>query len=266
MAFERRGGATVAASCRCRLPLQVLAPVELDDPASVVSVLNPTGGLVGGDRLAIDLALGDGAHACLTSPSATRVYRTSGPPAVQDVRVTVGAGATFEWVPEHTIPYPGSAFRQRLDVTLGEGARLIAVDAFAAGRVERGEAWRFARLESALSIRDARGWRCLDRFALDGSGAARWAGAGVTAGHPYFATVLVAADDLRALEAFAAEAGDLLGGRRGVSAAAGALPRGGVIVRVLACAAPALLGALDATWALARRHVLGLPALALRRT
>ena len=53
--FEQRGAATVVAGCRYTLPLQVLAPVALDDPAAIVSILNPTGGLVGGDRLSIDV-------------------------------------------------------------------------------------------------------------------------------------------------------------------------------------------------------------------
>ena len=50
--FERRGAATVLARSRFTLPLQVLSPLVLDHAAAVVSILNPTGGLVGGDRLA----------------------------------------------------------------------------------------------------------------------------------------------------------------------------------------------------------------------
>src|SRR5207247_544030 len=78
LALERRGGATVLSRCRYSLPLQVLAPLALDDRAAVVSVLNPTGGLVGGDRLAIDVVVGPAAHACLTTPSATQVYGAGG--------------------------------------------------------------------------------------------------------------------------------------------------------------------------------------------
>ena len=59
LVFERRGGRTVLTRSRYTLPLQVMAPVDLDDPAAVVSVLNPTGGLVGGDRLTIDVAEGE---------------------------------------------------------------------------------------------------------------------------------------------------------------------------------------------------------------
>src|SRR5205814_416747 len=102
--------------------------------------------------------LRSGAHACLTTPSATKVYRTVAGPAEQTVRLTLAPGARLEWVPDHTIPFAGSAFQQRVEAEVPEGAALVLIDAFAAGRVARGEAWRFALLDSALSVRDARGW------------------------------------------------------------------------------------------------------------
>jgi urease accessory protein len=261
LAFERRGPATVLARCRSTLPLQVLAPLALPDPAAVVSMLNPTGGLVGGDRLAIDVDVGAEAHACLTTPSATRVYRAPGPAAEQHVRLTIGPGATLEWVPDHTIPHAGSALRQRIDVELADAARLILVDAFAAGRIARDEAWRFARLESTLSVRDCRGWLVHDRFVL--TGVTGWGGLGYTEGHPYFATVVVVGGS--DWEAFRREAAKVLADCSAVRGGAGILARGGVVVRLLASSAPGLLGAVDALWAMGRQSVLGLPPLALRK-
>ena len=79
-----------------------------------------------------------------------------------------GPGAIVEWVPDHTIPSAGAALRQSFDVEVADGARLILIDAFAAGRVARGEAWRFALLDSALTVRDARGLLLHDRFVLRG--------------------------------------------------------------------------------------------------
>jgi urease accessory protein len=259
LAFERRAGRTVVAGCRWTLPLQIMAPVALDDEATVVSILNPTGGLVGDDRLTIDVHAGEGVLACLTTPSATKVYRTIGGPAEQTVRLTLAAGARLEWVPDHTIPFPGAALRQRLQADVAEGAVLILVDAFAAGRVARQEAWRFAVLDSAIVLRDARGWLLYDRLLL-GSGVS--AGSlGMAEGHPYVASVAVIADT--GIEAFVAGLDDL--SVPGACAGAGLLPRRGALVRVLAADAPALQRAVDDIWAAARRHVLGLPPLALRK-
>lgn len=253
---------TVLARSGSTVPLQVFAPMGLDDSAAVVSIVNPTGGLLGGDRLSIDVAVGPGAHACLTTPSATKVYRTAGPPASQDVELRLGAGAIAEWVPDHTIPFAGSALRQRIAVDVGAGARLILVDAYAAGRVGRGESWAFARLDSAITIRDAAGWLLLDRLVLTAGGSLDPRGLGVTEGRPYFGSVVVVADDV---DAFRRRVGAHFAAHRETIAAAGALPRRGALVRCLAPSAPALLDAVAAIWGTARREILGLPPLPLRK-
>ena len=170
--FERRTAGTVLTACRSTVPLQVLAPLALPDSAAVVSILNPTGGLVGGGRLLIEVEAGPGAHACLTTPSATKVYRTAGEPAHQEVTLRLGPGAVIEYVPDHTIPFAGADFRQSLRAEVGAGARLLVVDAFAAGRVARGEAWRFARLESALQVATRAGRSC----AIASCYGSRWPG------------------------------------------------------------------------------------------
>jgi len=266
LGLERRGGATVVARCRFTLPLQVLAPLALDDPAVIVSILNPTGGLVGGDRLSIDVAAGADAHAVLTTPSATRVYRTDGDPATQTVRLRLGPRAVVEWVPDQTIPFAGSAFRQAIDVEMDENAGLVLVDAFSAGRLARGEAWRFTLLESAVSVRDRQGWLLRDRFVLRQGSAPdqpRWDGLGLAESHAYLASVAVlgsfdetrfAADVARR----AAECGD-------VQVGVAQLARGGALVRCLARGAPGLGQVVDQVWAAARAALLGLPPLALRK-
>jgi urease accessory protein len=260
LGFERRGPRTIVARCRYTLPLQVLAPMALEDVAAIVSVLNPTGGLVGGDALSIEAEVGPGAHACLTTPSATKVYRAESAPATQDVVLRVADGARLEWVPDHTIPHAGAAFRQVLSAEVGEGAALVVVDAFAAGRVARGEAWRFALLDSTLTIRDRGGPVLHDRFVLRDGGPR---GLGVTEGRPYFATVVVVAD--AGVKAFV-ERVAALDDDAAVDLRAGRLARRGAVVRCLAADAPALVRALEAVWAAARIEVLGLAPLALRKT
>ena len=259
LTFERRGERSVLAACRWTLPLQILAPVGLDDVAAVVSMLNPTGGLVGGDRLSVGVTVGAGAHACLTTPSATKVYRTAGAAAEQTVRARLAPHACLEWVPDHTIPFTGAALRQRLTADVAQGSTLLVVDAFAAGRVARGEAWRFALLDSALVIRDARGWLLHDRLVLrDGQPGP---GLGLAEERPYVATVALIAD--AGLAAFVDDVAALAAADLDVGAAL--LPRRGVLVRCLAADAPALGRGLDAIWAAARRRALGLPPLALRK-
>ena len=258
--FERRGGVTVLARSRFSLPLQVLAPVALGDAAAVVSILNPTGGLVGGDHLEIDVRVGPGAHACLTTPSATKVYRTAGDVAVQEARLRVEAGAILEWVPDHTIPFAGSAFRQSITVELGAGARLILVDAFAAGRVAREERWRFQLLQSTLDVRDAGGWLLLACVAL---GAGAGDGLGMTEGAPYFGTMVVVGGEVASARTALAEVAAALVDAR---AAVGATRREALVGRCLAPSAPALTEAIDLLWRAARAALCGLEPPALRKS
>jgi urease accessory protein len=264
--FERRGRATVVAGCRYTLPLQVLAPVALDDPAAVVSMLNPTGGLVGGDHLSIEVHVAEGAHAVLTTPSATRVYRTAGEATEQIVRLSVGPRAVVEWVPDHTIPFAGSALRQTITADLDETAGLILVDAFSAGRIALGEAWRFTLLDSAVSIHDRGGWLLHDRFVLRGRARKddpAFDGLGFTESQPYFASIAVVGEFDR--DSFAAEVAEVVADGDGVRLGVALLPRRGALVRCLAPTAPALVDAIEGCWRLARRALLGLPALALRK-
>jgi urease accessory protein len=177
------------------------------------------------------------------------------------VCLTVAAGAALEWVPDHTIPHAGAAFRQRLCAHVGPGATLIAVDAFAVGRVARGERFRFQRLESALGVTDDEGWLLHDRFVLDGD--AGWAGLGFCEGAPYVATVAVVtpAPAAGVARAAADAVGPVVGARAGV----GRLPRRGVLVRCLADTAPALGAAVRAVWDAVRGVALGAAPLDLRK-
>jgi urease accessory protein len=217
--------------------------------------------VLGGDHLRMEVRAGAGAHALLTTPSATKVHRADGPPAVQEVCLTVGAGAALEWVPDHTIPHAGAAFRQRLCAHVAADATLIVADAFAVGRVARGERFRFRVLESALTVSDGEGRLLHDRFVLGGD--AGWGGLGFCEGAPYVATIAVVTTVPVAKVARAAsDALALVAGARG---GVGRLPRRGVLVRCLAGTAPALGDAVRGVWAAVRDVAMGAAALDLRK-
>ena len=68
-------------------PLRVLKTLYPEGAAIAHQVLvHPPGGIVGGDRLEIKLDLQPLAHAVLTTPGATRFYRSAGAAGVQHVR------------------------------------------------------------------------------------------------------------------------------------------------------------------------------------
>jgi urease accessory protein len=265
LAFERRGARTVLTERRFTLPLQALEPIDLDGSGvATLMLLNPTGGVLGGDVLETSVTLGPGTHVCLTTPAATRVYRSTGPSSVQRFVASVGEGACLEYLPEHLIPSPWARLRQTTDVSLAAGATLLLADAWAVGRVARGERWRFDALDLGLIVRDERGLllkerSLLDRVQRDGLGGAE--------GFGYLATFVAAAPAIEGWDALARRIFDTLaaldvGARFGVTA----LGRGGVLARLLCPSAPALEASVLTLWAACRRLLLGLAPIALRKS
>ncbi len=227
-------------------------------------LLNPTGGVLGGDRLETRLELGAGSHVCLSTPSATRVYRSSGPPSVQRLTARVGDGARLEYVPDHVIPSPGARLIQSVEVTLGPGAAAILCDAWSVGRAARGESWRFDLLDSGTQARDAEGLLFKDRVVL--GGAQGWGGLGAAEGMAYVATIACLAPAHAGLDDLAVDlTGALATTVTEVKAGVTTLARGGVMARLLAPTAPALQRAVEAVWATCRMHLWGCAPAALRK-
>ena len=115
-------------------PLRVLASLYPETPAICHNVLvHPPGGLVGGDVLDIDIALDPGAHALVTTPGATRFYRSTGAPATQRLRASLADGARLEWLPLETIAYSGCLGENLMRFALAPGAEMIGWDVLALG-------------------------------------------------------------------------------------------------------------------------------------
>lgn len=115
-------------------PLRVLKSLYPEGPGICHNVLvHPPGGLVGGDVLDIDVQVGAGAHALLTTPGATRFYKSNGQQAQQRTRLQLAAGARLEWLPLETIAYNACAAVNHVEFELAEGAQLLAWDVTALG-------------------------------------------------------------------------------------------------------------------------------------
>jgi urease accessory protein len=150
--FARRGPNTILAQSRFSLPLQTLTPLTLADGAAYLMLLNPTGGVLGGDHLITKIEQEAETHVCLTTPSATRIYRTLEKPAILETVIRVGEGAALEYFPDHVIPHEGSALHQSLRVEMATGSRAIVFDSMASGRVAHGERWKFREIDSRMEV------------------------------------------------------------------------------------------------------------------
>ncbi len=166
--FELKRGQTVLTRDLQKAPLMVIRPFTLPCGTLMAFIVNPTGGVLGGDRAEIRVSLGPGARVLLLTQSATRIQpaptRLSGPglDAVQDIVFTVAAGGRLEYYPERTIPFAGSHFAQTLRAELETDAEFGLTETLAAGRVAMGERLKFGRYRSQTEV-----WQAGRRVSLD---------------------------------------------------------------------------------------------------
>lgn len=145
-------------------PLRVLQRLYPEGPGVCHHVLvHPPGGIVGGDTLEIDATLDEGCHAVLTTPGAARFYRSSGEPALQQVRAKVADRARLEWLPLETIAYSGCVAENLQRFDLAPTAEMIGWDVLALGLPAAGEPFERGRVRQQLQIPGA--W--LERGCID---------------------------------------------------------------------------------------------------
>ena len=150
---ERRDGRSVLAHNEHQGPLQVQKALYPEGPGIChVAVLHPPGGVAAGDRLVIDTSVAGGAHSLLTTPGATKWYRSEGDRAEQHLRFHVEADGALEWLPRETIFFDGSQLASTLAVRLGIGAKFLGWEILCFGRAAAGERWRKGRVEMRTRI------------------------------------------------------------------------------------------------------------------
>jgi urease accessory protein len=264
LGFERRGDATFLRHCRYTLPLQILSPLALDDGSSYLLLLNPTGGVLGGDHLRTEITLGENAHACLSTPSATRVYRTNSAPAEIHTNIQIGRDATLEYLPDHVIPHPGSSLRQSLRIEMDEGSRGIFFDGFSSGRVALGEAWQFRDFDSRAEV-FLRGQPIFANRTQIVPKANDFAVLGRMESYAYCGSMLIIAEGFDNWRALIDAMRAALGAMPGIFGGASLLAQNGCSVRYLAHSAIDFHAATQRLWAISRQQLLNLPPFALRK-
>ena len=151
--FRREASRSVLARREHAGPLVVQKPLY-PEGAGVCQcvVVHPPAGIAGGDRLALDLAVGHGAWAQITTPGAAKWYRSTGAMASQTLRARVEAGAVLEWLPQGTIVYDGARTASDARIELARTATFIGADVVSLGRRASGERFRCGEWRQRFEI------------------------------------------------------------------------------------------------------------------
>ena len=150
--YWRDGPRTVALD-RHEGPLRVLQRLYPEGDAICHHVLvHPPGGVAGGDSLLLQADLAQGTHAVITTPGATRFYRSGGRPSLQQARLRLADGARAEWLPLENLAFSGCEAENRTEVELAPGAEMMGWDVLALGLPASGAAFDSGCFTQHLSL------------------------------------------------------------------------------------------------------------------
>jgi urease accessory protein len=195
--------------------LRARFPNTHDDALEAV-IVNTGGGMTGGDRFTVDMAVGGSASLVAGTAAAEKIYRSTGPAAEMDVTLKVAAGGRLAWLPQETILFDRAKLSRRIDIDLAADASLIMVEAVVFGRAAMGEAMAEGSFIDRWRVRRDGRLIYADTAKLDGAIADQLGHRAVAAGGIALATVLVAPGGVDELERVRALA-DTFAGEVGIS-------------------------------------------------
>jgi urease accessory protein len=167
--FESRRKHTVLGRRAHRGPLLVQRPFYPEGGLCHVYILHPPAGVVGGDRLTLTAAVEPDAQALMTTPAATKFYRSDGRIGEVSQYLRVAGGSSLEWLPQENIVFDGARASVSTMVDLHNGARFIGWDMTCLGRPANGEDFAGGSWQQRLSVRLEGAPLVNERLQLDGS-------------------------------------------------------------------------------------------------
>jgi urease accessory protein len=179
--------------------------------------VNTAGGIAGGDRFAIDLALAGSARLTVTTAAAEKIYRSLGPDARVNVSASVADGAELTWLPQETILFGHARLARTITVALAPRAKLLVAEMIVFGRSARGETVHEGSLADCWQVRRDGRLIFAENLRLDGPVSERLSQAAVAGGRIALGTVLIAPGDAAAVAAVRA-ASERFHGEVGISA------------------------------------------------
>jgi urease accessory protein len=152
--FASRDGVTEIADRYQQAPLQVqkvLHPEAAFPGMAWVYIVTVTGGIVQGDRLRTEIIARNGAQIHLTTPAATKIYRSPASPSSHRLTIRAGAGTYVEYLPEPVIPFRGARFLEEVTLIAHPTATLVYGSILSPGRVAMGESHAYDLYSSRVT-------------------------------------------------------------------------------------------------------------------
>ncbi|WP_258180325.1 urease accessory protein UreD [Photobacterium kishitanii] len=135
LSFYPRGNKTILLHKKQQGPLAIQRPFYPEGNICHAYLLHPPGGVVGGDSLTITTRVAPCAHSLITTPGATKFYRSSeGKIAQQSQTLVVEENSYLEWLPQENIFFTDAKVSLTTRIELASTARFMGWELHCFGR------------------------------------------------------------------------------------------------------------------------------------
>lgn len=157
--FTAADGVTQLRSHAQSYPLKIAKTFPFSGGQLGVYIMDASPGIMAGDRYELIWRFGEETNVHVTNQSYTKVHPShkagwdAPRPSAQLQKLELGRGAYVEYMPEPLMLYQDASFRSETAVELEPGSSLVLSEIVCPGRTHRGERFRYARYQNALTVR-----------------------------------------------------------------------------------------------------------------
>jgi len=138
-------------------PLTIQRPFYPEEDVCHLYLLHPPGGVVGGDELQIDVKLTENAQVLITTPGATKFYRSGSATALgklarQIQSLRIADGCALEWFPQENIFFENTNSQLSTCIELEKNARFMGWEINCHGRPAAKEYFENGKVTTRLEL------------------------------------------------------------------------------------------------------------------
>lgn len=148
-------------------PLTIQRPFFPENSVAHVYMLHPPGGVVGGDLLTIEASVDEGASGLVTTPGATKFYRSKEASVSSFSQSLNVQGGSLEWFPQENIFFNGCTANLSTTINADANAAIALWDIQCFGRPAGGELFRTGSVTNKLKVLVENNLIFLDRLVIN---------------------------------------------------------------------------------------------------
>ncbi|GHU59471.1 hypothetical protein AGMMS49975_27070 [Clostridia bacterium] len=143
---------TVIADSYFTAPLKIAKPFYREDGYTEIMLMCASPGMFADDCYNMRFEFGGGTKTVISAQAYQKLINTGGGEARQNTRINLGENASLCWLPQPSVPFAGSRFRGRTEISVARSSKLFFSDILSCGRTGMGERFAFSEYSSRIAV------------------------------------------------------------------------------------------------------------------